>query len=66
MLGRSGTVQDLYMPTLVAMRFNPVLKELYTRLVEAPGKPKKVAITACRKLLSILNAMVKNSSLDLY
>ena len=45
----------LYMPTLVAVRFNPVLKEFYTRLVEA-GKPKKVAITACmRKLLTILN-----------
>ena len=49
----------LYMPTLAAVRFNPVLKDFYTRLVEA-GKPKKVAITACmRKLLTILNAMVK-------
>ena len=50
---------SLYMPTLVAVRFNPVLKEFYTRLVEV-GKPKKVAITACmRKLLTIINAMVK-------
>ena len=52
----------LYMPTLVAVRFNPVLKEFYTRLVEA-GKPKKVAITACmRKLLTILNAMLKQQA----
>ena len=50
------------MPTLAAVRFNPVLKQFYDRLVEA-GKPKKVAITACmRKLLTILNSMVKNQT----
>jgi transposase len=42
-----------------AVRFNPVIKSFYDRLVAA-GKPKKVALVACmRKLLTILNAMVK-------
>ena len=60
--GRAAVRAALYMPTLAAVRFNPVLKEFYTRLVEA-GKPKKVAITACmRKLLTILNAMVKQQA----
>ena len=40
-------------------RFNPAIKTFYGRLVDA-GKPKKVALVACmRKLLTILNAMVK-------
>ena len=57
--GRSNVRAALYMPTLVAVRYNPALKKFYTRLVEA-GKPKKVALTACmRKLLTILNAMIK-------
>ena len=60
--GRANVRAALYMPTLVAVRFNPVLKEFYTRLVVA-GKPKKVAITACmRKLLTIPNAMVKQQA----
>ena len=60
--GRDTVRAALYMPTLAAVRFNPVLKDFYTRLVEA-GKPKKVAITACmRKLLTILNAMVKQQA----
>ncbi|MDR0716094.1 MAG: IS110 family transposase, partial [Azoarcus sp.] len=42
-----------------AIRFNVVIKTFYNRLVGA-GKPKKVAIVACmRKLLTILNAMVR-------
>ena len=45
---------------LVAARRNPVVKEFYERLVAA-GKPKKVALVACmRKLLSILNAVLKH------
>ena len=49
----------LYMGALVASRYNPVIRALYQRLVSA-GKPKKVALTACmRKLLTIVNAMVK-------
>ena len=58
--GRSQVRAVLYMATLVATRFNPVLRDFYQRLCAA-GKPKKVAITACmRKLLTILNAMVKH------
>ena len=48
------------MSALVAVRYNPVLKAFYTRL-RAAGKPAKVALTACmRKLLTILNAMIKH------
>ena len=50
----------LYMSTLVAVRYNPVLKAFYERL-RITGKAAKVALTACmRKLLTILNAMVKH------
>ncbi len=48
------------MATLVATRFNPVIQAFYQRLC-AVGKAKKVALTACmRKLLTILNAMLKH------
>jgi transposase len=48
------------MSTLVAVRYNPVLKAFYARL-RAVGKAAKVALTACmRKRLTILNAMVKH------
>lgn len=58
--GRSGVRRVLYMATLAAIRFNQVIQRFYERLVTA-GKPKKVAIIACmRKLLTILNAMVKS------
>ena len=58
--GRANVRAALYMPTLVAVRHNEVLCEFYTRLL-AMGKPKKVALTACmRKLLTILNAMLKH------
>jgi transposase len=57
--GRAVARQALYMAALVASRHNPVIKVFYTRLVAA-GKPKKVALVACmRKLLTILNAMVR-------
>lgn len=50
----------LYMGALVATRFNPTIKEFYERLC-ARGKPKMVALVACmRKLLTILNAILKN------
>ena len=50
----------LYLGALVGSRYNPVLRGLYHRLLTA-DKPKKVALTACMcKLLTILNAMVKN------
>ena len=58
--GRAHVRAALYMSTLVAVRYNPVLKRFYERLCAA-GKAKKVALTACmRKLLTILNAMVKH------
>lgn len=57
--GRADVRRVLYMATLSAIRFNHVIQRFYDRLVSA-GKPKKVAIVACmRKLLTILNAMVK-------
>lgn len=52
----------LYMATVSALRSNPVIRAFYQRLVSA-GKAKKLAITACmRKLLTILNAMVRDHS----
>jgi len=56
--GRATVRTSLYMATLSAIRFNPILHTFYQRLKEA-GKPAKVALTACmRKLLTILNAMM--------
>ena len=61
--GRGNVRAALYMPTLVAVRRNPVLREFYERLLAA-GKPQKVALTACmRKLLTILNAMLKHGTI---
>jgi len=58
--GRSSIRCALYMATLVATRFNPIISAFYRRLCNA-GKAHKVALTACmRKLLTILNAMMKN------
>jgi len=58
--GRASVRSVLYMATLSAIRHNPVIKSFYDRLI-AKGKLKKVALTACmRKLLVILNAMIKN------
>ncbi len=59
--GRAKIRCVLYMATLVAVRFNPVIKAFYERLV-SKGKLKKVALTACmHKLLIVLNAMMKNN-----
>lgn len=59
--GRAGVRTALYMVALVAIRFNPVIKTFYMRL-PAAGKAKKVALIACmRKLLTILNAMLRKS-----
>ena len=58
--GRAQTRCVLYMATLSAIRHNPVIRHFYERLIEC-GKIKKVAVTACmRKLLVIVNAMVRN------
>ena len=58
--GRAQVRAVLYMGAIVAARFNPVIRSFYQRLCRA-GKAKKVALTACmRKLLVILNAMLKH------
>jgi transposase len=58
--GRAPVRAALYMGALVATRHNPLIAEFYERLLKA-GKPKKVALVACmRKLLSILNAMIRD------
>jgi len=60
--GRNSVRRVLYMATISATRFNPIIKQFYDNLCER-GKLKKVAIIACaRKLLVILNAMVRNNS----
>ena len=60
--GRAPVRAVLYMAALVATRRNAVLRAFYRRLVEA-GKPKKVALIACmRKLLTILNAMMRTNT----
>ena len=58
--GRADVRAALYMGALVAARHNPVVREFYERLLAA-GEPKKVALVACmRKLLAILNAVLKH------
>ena len=60
--GRARVRGALYMGALTASRHNPVIRVFYQRLLAA-GKPKKVALTACmRKLLIILNSMLKHRS----
>jgi transposase len=62
MHGRAHLRSVLYMAALTAARCNPVIKSFYKRLIAA-GKPHKVAMTACmRKLLVIINTMVRNNS----
>jgi len=64
----SGTLRGapvrsaLYVSALVASRHNPVIRAFYLPL-RAAGKPRKVALTACmRKLLTILNAIVRDET----
>jgi transposase len=58
--GRAQVRRTLYMATLTAVRYNPILQPFYDRLRIA-GKPVKVALVACmRKLLTILNAMLRD------
>ena len=60
--GRTAVRSSLYMAALVAVKHNPPIKMLYERLLVA-GKAKKVALVACmRKLLMILNNMLKNQT----
>ena len=60
--GRAPVRSALYMAILTARRFNPALKEFYDRLIKK-GKLKKVAMVACmRKLIIIMNAMLRDGS----
>lgn len=60
--GRASVRSVLYMATIAAIRCNPVIRDFHGRL-RAAGKKPKVAITACmRKLLTILNSMVRSST----
>ena len=59
--GRADVRSVLYMAALSAKKFNPVIRKFYERLIQH-GKEKKVALTACmRKLLVILNAMLRSN-----
>ena len=61
--GRAPVRAALYMGALVASRRNPVIRAFYQRLLAA-GKPKKLALTACmRKVLTILNAMMRTQTM---
>jgi transposase len=61
--GRADVRAVVYMAALVAIKHNPAIKVFHSRLIAA-SKPKKVAIVACmRKLLTILNAMLRDHSL---
>jgi transposase len=61
--GRAVVRSVLYMAALSARKFNPVIKRFYERLIKQ-GKEKKVALTACmRKLLVILNAMMRTNQM---
>ena len=58
--GRASVRAALFMAAMVAARFNPILKTFYARLTAA-GKPKKAALIAvARKLLTILNAILRD------
>lgn len=61
--GRTHVRSALYMAALSAIRFNPIIKEIYTRL-KSNGKPFKVIMTACmRKLLILANSLVRKKTL---
>ena len=64
--GRAQVRCILYMAALSATRYNPVIKRFYNRLIDV-GKTPKVALTACmRKLLVIINSMLRHSSVWRY
>jgi transposase len=61
--GRSNVRAVVYMATMAAITHNPAIKVFHSRLIAA-GKPKKVAIVACmRKLLTVLNAMLRDQAM---
>ncbi|MBS0351413.1 MAG: IS110 family transposase [Proteobacteria bacterium] len=59
-MGSAYLRKTLYMPALVAIKYNPLVKSFYTRLVKR-GKPKKLAVCAAmRKLLHIIYGVLKS------
>ncbi len=58
--GRADVRKVLYMAALSAARFNPVIRAFYQRLVKAGKQPKVALVAVMRKLLTILNAMVRD------
>ncbi|MBS0211592.1 MAG: IS110 family transposase [Proteobacteria bacterium] len=60
--GRASVRQVLYMATLSAIRHNAVLKTFYTRLRERGKQPKVAIVAAMRKLLTMLNAMLRDNT----
>lgn len=59
--GRKTVRTNLYMPMLSAVRFNPLIKDFYKRLIARGKLPKVALIASMRKLLTILNSMLKNN-----
>lgn len=60
--GRTTVRSALYMAIMTAVKFNPVIKRFYDRLIQKV-KIKKVAMIACmRKLIIIMNAMIRDNS----
>ena len=60
--GRAAVRQTLYMATLSAVRYNPALKAFYGRLRERGKQPKVALVAAMRKLLTMLNAMLRDNA----
>jgi transposase len=60
--GRAALRRVLYMATLSAIRFNPALRDYYQRLLSRGVEPKAALIAALRKMLTILNAMVRDNT----
>ena len=60
--GRANVRRKLYMAAVASLRHNDMIQEFYNKLIAA-GKPPKLALTACmRKILTVLNAMMKNQT----
>ncbi len=60
--GRADVRKVLFMAAMSAVRFNPVIKSFYARLINV-GKPKKLALVACmRRIVCILNAMLRDGT----
>lgn len=60
--GRLGVRHTLYMPALAAIRFNPALRAFHRRLVAAGKKPKVAIVAVMRKMLTTLNAMLRDGN----